>query len=112
MHKTFVSYSYASVGKMDILKELEEKVHSNSDASYYYKIENQVAGINTILRKIRLSKNISQIQIAKETGLSKQMVSKMECYNGNPTLTSLVKYCDCIGIDLLELLSQELQKKV
>lgn len=93
---------------MNILNELEQKVQNNPQASYYYGIEKQIAEINGLLRKIRLEKNISQIQIAKETGLSKQMISKIESSNGNPTLSTLVKYCSCIGIDLVDLLQQNM----
>ena len=71
-------------------------------------IEEKVTQINHLLRQFRESKGITQIQIAKATGLSKQMVSKMESDNGNPTLISLVKYCDYVGIDLVRLLSESL----
>ena len=33
------------------------------------------------------------------------MVSKMEHDEGNPTLLTLIKYCDCIGVDLEKLLT-------
>ena len=59
------------------------------------------------MKKIRTEKNITQEQIAKETGRSQQMVSKIESYSGNPTLESLVKYCDCIGINLYEVLKSK-----
>ena len=67
-------------------------------------VEEKVCSINTLLKDIRTDRNISQSEISKKTGLSKQMVSKMEHKNGNPTLSTLVKYCDCIGVDLEELL--------
>jgi len=96
---------------MGILNQLELEVSNNSEAKYYYEIEKQVYGISEMLKKIRIDREITQVSIATKTGLSKQMVSKIEHYNGNPTLTTLVKYCDCIGINLLELLEQQLQKK-
>lgn len=96
---------------MSILNQLELEVSNNLEANYCYEIEKQVYGISEMLKKIRIDKEITQVSIANKTGLSKQMVSKIEHYNGNPTLTTLVKYCDCIGINLLELLEQQLQKK-
>lgn len=48
---------------------------------------------------------MTQKDIAKKTGLSQQMISKIESYNGNPSIESFVKYCDGIGINLLKLLS-------
>lgn len=70
------------------------------------KIIEEVTTINNLLRQFRESKGMTQIQVAKATGLSKQMVSKMESPEGNPTLTTLVKYCVCVGIDLAEALSE------
>lgn len=95
-----------------ILKELEEEVYSNSESLYQYKIENQINEITKTLRKIRLKKKIKQIEIAKRTGLSKQMISKIETANGNPSLSTLVKYCDCIGVDLSELLMHALNREI
>ena len=70
------------------------------------KVAEEVTTINNLLRQFRESKGMTQIQVAKATGLSKQMVSKMESPNGNPTLTTLVKYCVCVGIDLAEVISE------
>lgn len=95
---------------MGILSDLEKDVLNDPQSKYYYEIEQQVNEISKVLRQIRINENITQINIAKNTGLSKQMVSKIECYNGNPTLTTLVKYCDCIGVNLLELLKTHLNE--
>lgn len=63
-------------------------------------LDSRRRGFNWLLREIRESKRIKQIEIARETGLSKQMISKMEGNNGNPTLETLMKYCFTIGVDL------------
>lgn len=94
-----------------ILKDLEQEVYNNPESLYYYKIENQINEITKTLRNIRMKKNITQIEIAKKTGLSKQMISKIEVDNSNPTLSTLVKYCDCIGVNLPELILSELIKQ-
>lgn len=93
---------------MNILNEFEKTICSNSESAYYYSIENEIAEIKSILKKVRIEKNISQNQIAKKTGISKQMISKLECYNGNPTLSVFVKYCDSIGVDLFDAIKQYL----
>lgn len=56
--------------------------------------------INALLRKMRQAQGIQQSDIARKSGLSKQMVSKIEHAYGNPTLETLIKYCNCIHIDL------------
>lgn len=95
---------------MSILEKFENEVLNDAEAKKSYMIEEQIDKISFLLKKIRMDKNISQTQVAKETGLSQQMISKIESYNGNPTLTSLVKYCDCIGINLYELLQTSYYK--
>lgn len=55
---------------------------------------------NCLLREIRKERGLKQIEIARTTGISKQMVSKMESPDGNPSLEVLMRYCLCIGIDL------------
>ena len=66
-------------------------MHSNETSTYK---------INMLLKEIREAQHIKQSEISKKTGLSKQMVSKMEHCEGNPTLSTLIKYCDCINVDL------------
>lgn len=67
----------------------------------------QLTKIGKILREIRESKEITQTEIAKKTGLSKQMISKIES-GENSSLTTFLKYCNCIGVDLVKLLDDEL----
>lgn len=45
-------------------------------------------------------KNLTQKDVASQTGLSQQMVSKIESFNGNPSMLSFLKYCNCIGVDI------------
>jgi transcriptional regulator with XRE-family HTH domain len=70
-------------------------------------IDAKMTSIRKLLKQIRKSKGITQLQIATLTGLSKQMVSKIECDDGNPTLSTFIKYCDCIGVDIYNLLLNE-----
>ena len=58
------------------------------------------------LKKNSKEKKLTQKDIANKTGLSQQMVSKIESYNGNPSIESFVKYCNGIGINLLEIFSK------
>ena len=56
--------------------------------------------INEGLKEMRIAQRISQAEIAKKSGISKQMVSKMEIPGSNMTLDTLSKYCVAIGVDL------------
>ena len=61
--------------------------------------------ITSKLRQIRKEKNLTQKDVASQTGLSQQMVSKIESFNGNPSMLSFLKYCNCIGVDINTMLS-------
>ena len=98
---------YLTKGNIDmgVLEELKKEITSDSQLQKQYEIEKEIYDIAVCLRKIRKEKKMTQKDIAKKTGLSQQMVSKIESYNGNPSIESFVKYCDGIGINLMKLLS-------
>lgn len=88
------------------LKEIAlEEILLDSQMQKQYVIEKEIYDIAACLKKIRKEKKLTKNDIAKKTGLSQKMISKIESYNGNPSFESVVKYCDSIGINLLELLS-------
>ena len=65
-----------------------------------YDNQDKIYTILKLLRKIRKTQNIKQTDISKKIGISRQMISKMEQYDGNPKLSTLVKYCESINVDL------------
>ena len=56
--------------------------------------------LNEVLRKMRLDQNISQAELARRSGISKQMISKMEIPGNNFTIDILSKYCAALNIDI------------
>ena len=59
---------------------------------------------NKTLKNIRQSMNIKENDITQKTGLSRNIISKIESETGNPTLTQLIKYCECIDVNLFDVL--------
>ena len=78
---------------MGALEELKKEVASDLILKKQYEIETEIYNIAICLKRIR-----------KEKKLTQQMISKIESYNGNPSIESFVKYCNGIGINLLEVL--------
>ena len=91
---------------MSLLEKLKEEVITDPLLQKQYETEKEIYNIAKCLKKIRKEKKLTQKDIANKTGLSQQMVSKIESYNGNPSIESFVKYCNCIGINLLEIFSK------
>ena len=91
---------------MSLLEKLKEEVITDPLLQKQYETEKEIYNIAKCLKKIRKEKKLTQKDIANKTGLSQQMVSKIESYNGNPSIESFVKYCNVIGINLLEIFSK------
>ena len=89
---------------MSVLEELKKEVASDLTLKKQYEVQTEIYNIAKSLKKIRKEKKLTQKDIAKKSGLTQQMVSKIESYNGNPSIESFVKYCNGVGINLLELL--------
>lgn len=56
------------------------------------------------LKRIRTEKGISQVEIAKSLGVSRGFVSNLENGKTNPTLATIAKLADAIGVNSNELL--------
>lgn len=91
---------------MGALEQLRKEVVSDQRQKNQYELETQIYNIAIVLKNIRKKKELTQKDIAQRTGLTQQMISKIESYNGNPSIESFVKYCNGIGINLLEVLSK------
>lgn len=91
---------------MGVLEKLKKEVVLDPLLKNQYEMEMEIYNIAIYLKKIRKEKNLTQKDIAQKTGLTQQMVSKIESYNGNPSMESFVRYCNGIGISLLEVLSK------
>ena len=76
---------------MGALEELKKEVASDLILKKQYEIETEIYNIAICLKRIRKEKKLTQKDVAQRTGLTQQMISKIESYNG-------------IGINLLEVL--------
>ena len=59
-------------------------------------------GLN--LKKIRLSKGIKQIEIARTLGVDRSFVSNIENGKTNPTLSTIASLAKALGVSTNELL--------
>lgn len=56
------------------------------------------------LKKIRIRKNITQIQIAKLLGVDRSFISNIENGKNNPTLSTITNLAKALGVSTDELL--------
>ena len=63
--------------------------------------------IGAFIAQCRREKNLTQIQLAEQLGITNQAVSKWENGRGMPDVSLLQPLCDALGISLNELFSGE-----
>ena len=59
-----------------------------------------------ILYQERLSQNLSQNEVATRAGLSRTMVMRVEKLERVPTIDTLLRICQALGIDLWKVIRQ------
>jgi transcriptional regulator with XRE-family HTH domain len=88
---------------------LDRFLIKNANQHYANKIIDQMNDISLYLKEIRNKKNIRLTDILEFTTLNLEEITKIEC-NGDPTLSELLEYCNCIGIDLPEILNKYIKR--
>lgn len=64
-----------------------------------------------LLKAERIRQGMSQYKLAKECGLSKTSVAYIERNENKPTLSTLIRIANALGIDLSEYLKKALNNK-
>jgi DNA-binding XRE family transcriptional regulator len=86
--------------KMDVKNEIKKRIESDSEfKEAYTKVEREYDLIKSIVR-LRKEMNITQKDISEKTGLTQQMVSRIEKYNNSPRLNNFIEYINAIGLDI------------
>lgn len=67
--------------------------------------------VYTLLKSLREERGLTQKDIAKSTGLTQQMISKIESGKGNLSVNSFIKYCNVLGIDIVTYLEGVLDER-
>jgi len=77
---------------------------------YYNKIcynifmTDDVKKLGENLKRIRIKKNITQVEIAKKLGVDRSFVSNLENAKTNPTLATITNLAQALGVSTNELL--------
>lgn len=82
--------------KVEIDKRLindNELKKAYDDAQHEYEIVKQLV-------KMRNEMGLSQNDVAKKSGLTQQMVSRIETIDNSPTLKNFIKYVDSVGLEI------------
>lgn len=68
--------------------------------------------LNENIRKLRTARNMSQVELARKLGVTKQSVSNWENDNIQPSIEMLVKLSKCLSVSTDYLLDLETTEKL
>ena len=68
--------------------------------------------LNEKIKQLRTSLNISQVELARKLGVSKQSVSNWENDNIQPSIDMLVKIAKCLSVSTDYLLGLNVEKTI
>lgn len=88
----------------DILSCLSQTNKENKVFQYECRISEIEFKVAEELRGIRKSLHISQEEVAKKSGLTRQMVSRVETFSYSPNLTTIIKYLWALGVDFSDII--------
>lgn len=80
--------------------QVEEVMHQDSSLSVNIKAFNNLYNLRTQLVSLRKSKGLTQQDIAERSGLTQQMISKVEKIENGGTIDTFLKYAHALGVEL------------
>ena len=88
--------------KRPTFADFKKKALQNEEVSKEYDALKPLFAIKKKLIAARLSKGITQDEIAKKIGTSKSNISRLESLNNSymPNLATLIKYAEALGMRL------------
>ena len=66
----------------------------------------EYTSVTELLREVRISAQLTQVQLAKKLGQSQSFVSKYECGDSRLDIIQLRTVCDTLGITLAEFVAR------
>jgi ribosome-binding protein aMBF1 (putative translation factor) len=92
-------YDYSNIHRQGLV--LVWSIVPKKDASRIISLE-----VVQLLRQERIRRGISMNRLAEKSGLSQSMVSLLERGMRNPTLDTLLRMADALGLDLWRLIKR------
>ena len=86
--------------KINAKEELEQELKANPHLIPHVETLNEEYDFIQSLVKARKERGLTQKEVAHRSGLTQQMVSRIETTGNSPTLGNLIKYTQAIGVRL------------
>jgi HTH-type transcriptional regulator / antitoxin HipB len=86
--------------KMNIKDEIKKRIESDPEFEGAYIQAKKEYQLISQLVKLRKSLNITQKEISTKTGLTQQMVSRIEKFDNSPTLNNFIQYINAMDLEI------------
>ncbi len=86
--------------KVNVSEEINKRLEKDSELKKAYNRSQQEYEVVKQLVKMRNEMGLSQSDVARQSGLTQQMVSRIETVDNSPTLRNFIKYVDSVGLEI------------
>ncbi|MHB1314234.1 MAG: helix-turn-helix domain-containing protein [Christensenellales bacterium] len=86
--------------KLNTREEIDKRLDGDKELKREYIRAQSEYEIIKRLKKARSEQGLSQEDIAKKSGLTQQMVSRIETADNSPTFRSFIKYLGGLGLEM------------
>ena len=86
--------------KVNVKEEINKRLESDIELKKAYDCSQREYEVLKQLVKMRNEMGLSQSDVARKSGLTQQMVSRIETVGNSPTLRNFIKYVDSLGLEI------------
>jgi len=86
--------------KIDVKEEINKRLENDDELKKAYENAQNEYEVVKQLVKMRNEMGFSQSDVAKQSGLTQQMVSRIETVDNSPTLRNFIKYVNSLGLEI------------
>lgn len=86
--------------KVNVKEEINKRLESDIELKKSYDCSQREYEVLKQLVKMRNEMGLSQSDVARKSGLTQQMVSRIETVGNSPTLRNFIKYVDSLGLEI------------
>lgn len=86
--------------KVNVKEEINRRLEKDAELKKAYDHSQQEYEVVKQLVKMRNEMGLSQSDVARQSGLTQQMVSRIETVDNSPTLRNFIKYVDSVGLEI------------
>ena len=86
--------------KINVQEEINRRLENDAELKEAYKHAQNEYEVIKQLVLIRNEMGLSQKDVSSQSGLTQQMVSRIETADNSPTLRNFIRYVDSLGLEI------------